>query len=118
MSLLFVVSSLAEALSAMSIGRRRAAPLSMCICVNCALVDRCKGYHIIEEKHKQPHICEEPDFQPVNPTVVINYYEGTWEAELDVESCDSFKEEQGRWAKMMPKGTLTAAGFDPDFVPT
>lgn len=38
--------------------------------------------------------------------------------EYDVVACDDFVLEQGRWGKMMPRGTLLDAGFDPDFVPT
>ena len=30
--------------------------------VNCALVDRCTAYHVIEQKHNQPHISDAPDF--------------------------------------------------------
>mmetsp|Transcript_9060 Transcript_9060/g.27805 ORF Transcript_9060/g.27805 Transcript_9060/m.27805 type:complete len:124 (+) Transcript_9060:19-390(+) len=90
----------------------------MCICVNCALVDRCKAYHVIEEKHRQPHLAENPDFQPTNPTVAVIWHKGEQEAELDVQACDSFQEERGRWLKMMPRGTLLSAGFDPDYVPT
>lgn len=97
--------------------QQRTAPLD-CICVHCAYVDRCKAYHVIEEKHNQPHVSESPDFQPTNPTVAIIYDQTTELTELDVQACESFKEEKGRWAKMMPEGTLVKAGFDPDYVPT
>lgn len=35
-----------------------------CICINCRYVTNCKAYHFVEEKHKQPHICDKPTFVP------------------------------------------------------
>mmetsp|Transcript_5615 Transcript_5615/g.18360 ORF Transcript_5615/g.18360 Transcript_5615/m.18360 type:complete len:137 (-) Transcript_5615:134-544(-) len=115
---LFFVFGVASALQpGVKTFRQRGAPVA-CICVHCAYVDRCKAYHVIEEKHAQPHVSATPDFQPTNPTVAIIYDQTTELTELDVQACDSFVEEKGRWAKMMPPGTLVKAGFDPDFVPT
>lgn len=47
--------------------------LQMCICVNCAFVDRCKAYNFVEEKHGQPHVSPDPDFEPRNgsPTMQV-----------------------------------------------
>jgi len=98
----------------------------MCICVNCALVDKCTAYHVVEEKHSQPHLTDDPDFTPRegSPTVAINIFlnpelakKGV-EIELDVIKCEDFVLEKGRWVKMMPPGTLVKNGFDPDFIPT
>jgi len=107
--------------------RRRRVAARMCICVNCALVDRCTAYHVVEAKHGQPHVAAAPDFTPRHrsPTVAINVFgpnaalaaRGV-EVELDVVACADFAEERGRWARMMPEGTLVKAGFDPDFLPT
>ena len=98
---------------------RRRARLG-CICVNCKFVDRCTAYHVIEAKHEQPHLADDPDFspRPDSPTVDVNVFPQTREVELDVTACEDFVEEKGRWVKMMPKDTLLKAGFDPDFVPT
>ncbi|KAJ1448070.1 chloroplast protein Ycf34-domain-containing protein [Pelagophyceae sp. CCMP2097] len=113
------------------------APPGMCICVDCALVDRCTAYHVVEAKHDQPHVSPAPDFTPRSgsPTVAINLFEGAAAAadeadgarvtigarttvELDVTHCADFLFEAGRWAKMMPTGTLLAAGLAADFVPS
>ena len=96
--------------------------MSMCICINCAYVDRCTAYHIIEEKHKQPHISLNPDFIPRSgsPKVNINIYttNNKVESELDVVECSDYKEEKGRWKSMMPPGTLVKAGFDKEWIPS
>lgn len=89
-----------------------------CICVHCAFVDRCTAYHEIETKHGQPHVTSDPDFVPENPTVAIIYDDDNDETELDVQACDSFLEERGRWQLVMPPGTLVKFGFDPNFIPT
>uniref|UniRef100_A0A7S3JQA9 Uncharacterized protein n=1 Tax=Aureoumbra lagunensis TaxID=44058 RepID=A0A7S3JQA9_9STRA len=94
--------------------------VKMCICVNCALVERCTAYHVVEAKHGQPHLSSAPDFTPRkgNPTVEIIVFNNTREAELDVTQCEDYIEDIGRWSKMMPRGTLMKHGFDPSFVPT
>jgi len=104
--------------------------LEMCICINCALVDRCAAYKFVEEKHGQPHVSQNPDFEPRNGSPTIQVYirkEGDGPehlagrgitTEYDVTDCEDYVEEQGKWIASMPKGTLLAAGFDPDFVPT
>ena len=86
---------------------RRAVGLD-CICINRGIVDRCRAYHVVESKHGQPHLTEQPDFVPRvgSTTIAINIFQNTSEIELDVTDCDDFVEEPGRWVKMMPKGTL------------
>ncbi|WP_297041006.1 Ycf34 family protein [Thermosynechococcus sp. OHK43] len=76
----------------------------MCICVNCALVDRCTTYHAVEAQHQQPHLTLTPDFDPIEPTINVNIRTQGEEIQLDwdVVSCASFVEEQGRWAKLRP----------------
>lgn len=104
----------------------------MCICVHCALVDRCTAYHTIEAKHGQPHLSDAPDFtpQPGSPSVRVLMnsstlmqsrgatHEASLQMELDVFECADFVEERDRWVTMMPAGTLVKAGFDPAFIPT
>ena len=76
----------------------------MCICVNCHYVDRCTTYHAVEGQHQQPHLTDTPTFEAVEPTINVNIrqVDGGIEMEWDVVGCDSFKEEQGKWAKLRP----------------
>jgi len=76
----------------------------MCICINCAYVDRCITYHAVEHQHQQPHLTAAPDFEPVQPTINVNirpqqeYVEMEW----DVVGCESFLADAGRWARLRP----------------
>ncbi|MDJ1176028.1 Ycf34 family protein [Roseofilum capinflatum] len=76
----------------------------MCICVNCEYVDRCLTYHAVEGQHQQPHLTENPDFEAINPEINVNIrHQGDEiEMEWDVVGCESFKREQGKWAKLRP----------------
>ncbi|HIK37574.1 MAG: Ycf34 family protein [Geminocystis sp.] len=76
----------------------------MCICVNCLYVDRCKTYHAVETQHQQPHLNENPDFDPVHPSINVNIRtQGEYiEMEWDVVGCGSFTEDIGRWARLRP----------------
>jgi hypothetical protein len=57
----------------------------MCICVNCHYVDRCITYHAVEKQHEVPHLTEDPDFEPIEPSINVNirpqqdYVEMEWE---------------------------------------
>ena len=106
--------------------RRRPATQLNCICVNCAFVDNCTAYHVVEAKHGQPHVAEKPIFTPRegSPTVAVNIFPPDsehkargFEIELDVVECADFAREMGKWRRMMPPGTLVKAGFDPDYEP-
>ena len=106
--------------------RHRPATQLNCICVNCAFVDNCTAYHVVEAKHGQPHGAEKPIFTPRegSPTVAVNIFPPDsvnkakgFEIELDVVECADFAREMGKWRKMMPPGTLVKAGFDPDYEP-
>ncbi|MDJ0599933.1 MAG: Ycf34 family protein [Crocosphaera sp.] len=76
----------------------------MCICVNCHYVDSCQTYHAVEEQHQQPHLTDNPTFDPEEPTINVNirpkkdYIEMEW----DVVGCESFLEETGKWMKLRP----------------
>jgi hypothetical protein len=76
----------------------------MCICVNCLYVDRCNTYFAVETQHEQIHLTENPNFEPLQPSINVNirtkddYIETEW----DVVGCDSFIEEMGKWAKLRP----------------
>ena len=76
----------------------------MCICINCQYVDRCQTYNAVETQHQQPHLTEDPTFEPIEPTINVNIRtEGeTIEMEWDVVGCQSFVEDMGRWSKLRP----------------
>ena len=76
----------------------------MCICVNCHYVDRCVTYHAVEGQHQQPHLTDTPTFEAVEPTINVNIrqVDDGIEMEWDVVGCESFKQEQGKWAKLRP----------------
>ncbi|WP_081609082.1 Ycf34 family protein, partial [Richelia intracellularis] len=44
----------------------------MCICVNCKHVDNCTIYHVVEMQHQQPHINNNPDFKPNEPSINVS----------------------------------------------
>lgn len=76
----------------------------MCICINCQYVDRCQTYNAVETQHQQPHLTENPTFEPIEPTINVNIRtEGeTIEMEWDVVGCQSFVEDMGRWSRLRP----------------
>ncbi|ANV87865.1 MULTISPECIES: Ycf34 family protein [unclassified Picosynechococcus] len=76
----------------------------MCICVDCEYVDRCETYHVVETQHQQPHLTDQPDFSPIEPTINVNIRsEGEMiEMEWDVVGCASFSQEKGKWARLRP----------------
>ncbi len=77
----------------------------MCICVNCAWVDRCKTYHTVEENHGVKHLSQNPDFQGTNPKIHINLLnmpDNKIGIEWDVRGCDSFQADQGKWSRLRP----------------
>ena len=77
----------------------------MCICVDCRWVDRCKAYHAVEGQHGAPHLNKAPDLEPKDPKIhvsVISVIEGSVEVEWDVQECESFFEDQGRWQRLCP----------------
>jgi Hypothetical chloroplast protein Ycf34 len=76
----------------------------MCICINCHYVDSCTTYHAVEGQHQQPHLTESPSFEPQSPTINVNIRSSSEEIQLewDVVGCNSFTEEQGKWAKLRP----------------
>ena len=45
-----------------------------CICIDCKYVTNCKAYHFVETKHEQPHMTEDPTFEPRDgsPTIHVN----------------------------------------------
>jgi hypothetical protein len=76
----------------------------MCICVNCHYVDRCVTYHAVETQHQQPHLTENPTFDPNEPSINVNIRtkEDVIEMEWDVVGCLSFKQETGKLSKLRP----------------
>ena len=61
-------------------------------------------YNAVETQHQQPHLTEEPDFEPNEPSINVNIrsQEEFIEMEWDVVACLSFKQETGKWAKLRP----------------
>ena len=77
----------------------------MCICVDCAWVDRCKTYYEVEENHGVKHISKKPDFQGINPKIHISISEmhnNEIGIEWDVRGCSSFQLDQGKWSRLRP----------------
>ncbi|MCM1981359.1 Ycf34 family protein [Lyngbya confervoides] len=76
----------------------------MCICVNCDYVDQCVTYHAVEHQHQQPHLTQDPHFEPIDPTINVNIRNADLEIEMewDVVGCASFVESPGKWARLRP----------------
>lgn len=43
-----------------------------CICIHCSHVTNCAAYHFVETQHGQPHMNENPTFEPLNGSPTIN----------------------------------------------
>ncbi|ABX08086.1 Ycf34 family protein [Prochlorococcus marinus] len=77
----------------------------MCICVNCHWIDRCKTYHAVERQHGVEHLTQSPDFQGNNPAIHIivkDIPNQSSSIEWDVRSCESFREDEGKWLRLCP----------------
>ena len=77
----------------------------MCICINCKWVDRCTTYHDVEKNHDIDHICDVPNFKALKPYIhvsIVRDNNGDYKTDWDVQSCGSFIEEYGKWAKINP----------------
>jgi len=96
----------------------------MCICINCKWVDRCITYHDVENNHGVDHICDVPDFKAKKPFIHVNIVQdmngdykakkpfihvslvrdknGDYKTDWDVQSCESFANEFGKWSKFNP----------------
>ena len=76
----------------------------MCICINCHYVDRCQTYNAVETQHQQPHLTEDPTFEPIEPSINVNIRTqgDTIEMEWDVVGCQSFVKETGKWSMLRP----------------
>ena len=77
----------------------------MCICVNCFWVDRCKAYHSVEKQHGVRHLATKPDLEPKNPRIhvyVMDLPKGLTGIEWDVQACESFLEDIGKWQRLRP----------------
>jgi len=66
----------------------------MCICINCARVTNCKAYHFVETKHEQPHLSEEPTFEPLGPTIHVNIRTITSNEDLEKEMARMWREHE------------------------
>ncbi|MBA2748750.1 MAG: Ycf34 family protein [Tatlockia sp.] len=61
-------------------------------------------YNAVEYQHQQPHLTESPDFEPNEPSINVNIRTTDEEIQMewDVVGCLSFKQENGKWAKLRP----------------
>jgi hypothetical protein len=61
-------------------------------------------YHAVETQHQQPHLTENPNFEPQEPTINVNIRSqgDIIEMEWDVVGCESFFAEKGKWARLRP----------------
>ena len=96
-----------------------------CICINCKFVDQCKTYRWVEDMHEQPHVTDDPTFDPADPQIQVFLRNETTVAEsddseaevvrpflsteYDVFACDAFEEDTGKWLRLMP---------DAEYIPT
>ena len=82
----------------------------MCICVDCSWVNRCKTYHKVETQHGAEHLTQSPDFDGNNPRIHVSLSNISAEngigIEWDVQSCESFKEDKGKWLRLCPDKEL------------
>ena len=77
----------------------------MCICINCKWVDKCFTYHDVENNHDVDNICDVPNFKALKPYIhvsIVKDNNGDYKTDWDVQSCGSFIEEYGKWAKINP----------------
>ena len=77
----------------------------MCICINCKWVDRCITYHDVENNHGFDNISDMPDFKAKNPYIhvsIVKDKNDTYKTDWDVQSCESFTKEFGKWSKCNP----------------
>ena len=76
----------------------------MCICINCKWVNRCITYHHVENNHGVDHICDIPDFKANKPFIHVSIVKDNndYRTDWDVQSCESFIEEFGKWSKYKP----------------
>jgi hypothetical protein len=58
----------------------------------------------VETQHQQPHLTENPTFEPIEPTINVNIRtnDDIIEMEWDVVGCQSFVAEMGKWSKLRP----------------
>ena len=72
----------------------------MCICLNCARIDGCKVYFIIEKQHREKTIFGKKSFYPQAPILLcINFFSEKTQyfLEWDVNECLSYQESPGNW---------------------
>ena len=62
-------------------------------------------YHDVEKNHGVDHICDKPNFKPKKPYIhvsIIKDLNGDSKIDWDVQSCESFLNEIGKWSKCNP----------------
>jgi hypothetical protein len=58
--------------------RATSSTLQMCICIHCKHVTNCLAYHFVEEQHRQPHMNNDPTWEPRDgsPTIDVTIRKG------------------------------------------
>lgn len=77
--------------------------------MNCYWVDRCKTYHSVETQHNASHLTMDPDFDPHKPRIhvsILDQSNGEASIEWDVQGCQSFRKDLGRWMRLRPNETI------------
>ena len=62
-------------------------------------------YHDVEKNHDVDHICDVPNFKAKNPFIhvsIVKDKNGSYKTDWDVQSCESFTEEYGKWSQINP----------------
>merc|ERR1712178_62683 len=80
-------------------------PPNMCICVDCKMVTKCKGYQVVENFHEVPHVAKLANFMPESPQIKVSLEKGEdghLYREADLFACESFIEDKGAWARARP----------------
>ena len=88
--------------------RQRRTSLQMCICINCARVTNCSAYHFVEEQHSQPHINNNPSWEPRDgsPTIQVHIRPDTnKQNEIALDKMWEEHEDQTRQAEEAAKET-------------
>ena len=81
-----------------------------CICINCKWVTSCSAYHFVETKHEQPHMTENPTFEPRNGSPTIHVNIRTHEtAESQQEAQRLWREHEGETKRALERAAVDAA---------
>jgi hypothetical protein len=77
-----------------------------CICIDCKWVTSCAAYHFVETKHEQPHMTENPTFEPRegSPTIHVNIRTIRTSEDRQAEVQRMWKEHQQETERALARG--------------